>query len=399
MVGLLAAISLQSIPLGAVSFAGLMFVAHSYKMSGSLFFNFNLVGACQNILKEADEMVKENYAYNLKKKTGALDFLTSPENGGVDAKLSSWDGGRKIGKLEVFYDQRTKTCQINHNPGASVCDDGSTPLRKNFTVTIDKFISTPVRYFTNEEMVVLCKDMKSFIRDRVFGQDLRAARESWSAVLLAELDNMIGKNYEFDGTSTAAGVYKDLDLIAPDGTSTIPLPGNFAEMILDYENNQLTGVPAVIGQGNFKLFWKLHGMSCCNATTPYGDANIEGDVRFYEDQAANTVLGASKVIVLPYGVAKLVTFNENRNISINTEIEQHFVVPDPMGYPFDWNVDFYFDKCDKLWKYMLSVHWTAFNIYQEDSFAGAGEDSSPDVSPDCGDELDGMKAVFGYRIT
>jgi hypothetical protein len=358
-------------------------------------FNVDLIGACERIRKEASELAGQNYAYNLKKKTGALDFITSPENGRVDASLVSWDNGRKVGTLKVLYDQRTKSCQVG-TTSASVCDDGSRPARKQFLTDIDGYIHTPVREFSNDDMVVICKDTKAFIQSRLMS-DINAAHEKFSELVLAELLAARGKNYEFDGTTTAAGANKTEDLIGTSGGQNVPLPGNFADMLLDYQNNQLTGRPAIIGQGNIQLFAKLHNMSCCNATTPYGEADIAEDALIYIDQNANEVLGANNVIMAAPGVMHLVTFNENRNININTPTHQNIVIPDPL-YPFDWNLDFYWDACSKSWKYMLSLHYTIFNVYQADSFS-ANDDASPDVSPDCDDDLLGMLGVFGYSIT
>lgn len=361
--------------------------------------NFDIVGACAEIRKELSEMGAENYAFNMKRKTGALDFITSPENGGVDANLISYDNGRKIAKLQLLYDQRTKPCQILTDEDSNVCDDGSTPVRKEAIITISNHLKTPVRAYNNQDMVALCKDTKTFMRERAIS-DFRAAHEVFSERILAALDNAIGKNKEWDGTTTAAGAYKDIQLINDDATGQpLPLPGNWAQVLLDYEENQLTGVPAVIGQGNFDLFARLHKMSCCNSATPYGTTDISGDARFYKDQAANSVLGADKFILAAFQVIHLLTFNENRNINLVDATQAHIVVPDPMGYPFDWNLDFYFDKCDKIWKSQYSLLWGTFNKFQGDAFSASGEDTSPDASPDCDDELDGMTGMFGYHAT
>lgn len=389
----------SNLPLAMVSLFALG-CAQSFR-TGFAFFgipNINIVGACERIHKEMETLAGENYAYDLKKKTGALDFITSPENGGVDKSLISYQSGKKIAKLHINYDQRTKSCQIGSSEDANVCDTGATPVRKEVDITIGNFINTPVREYSNQDMIALCKDTKQFIKDRALN-DFRAAHEYFSERILAVLDSKIGKNKEWDGTTTNAGQYKPIQLLATESSQRIPKTGNWAEVLLDYEENELTGMPAVIGQGNFEMFAKLHGMSCCNATTPYGEANIAGDARYYKDQAANTVLGPSKIILAAYKAIHLLTFNENNNININTETQAHIVVPDPMGYPFDWNLDFYFDLCTKSWKSMYSILWGTFNTFQADSFSADGEGESPDASPDCNDELDGMTGIFGYQVT
>jgi hypothetical protein len=398
LVGLVASFLLSNIALGVVAFAGFAFLTQSYKLKGIFNFNIDIIGACENIRREAAEMGAENYAFNMREKTGALDFITSPENGGVDASLISYENGRKIATLKILYDQRTKDCEISTDCDGNVCDSGSTPVRKQFITNISNCIKTPVREYSNEDMVALCKDTATFMRERMIN-DVSAAHVKLDKLLLQELDNQIGVNYEFDGTTTSAGSYKDIQLITTSSGQRVPLTGNWAEVMLDYTNNQLTGVPAVIGQGNLQFFQKLHGWSCCNSTTPYGEANIEDEARFYLDQSANSILGANRFILASYRAVHLLTFNENRNIGINTPTAQHIVIPDPMGYPFDWNLDFYFDSCNKVWKSQLSVTWGTFNRFQADSFAADGASSSPDTSPDCADPLIGMLGVFGYTAT
>lgn len=397
---LIASIATQNYAIAAVAFAGLGFSTGTFKMTGFAMVNLDIVGACEAIRREASDLAGENYAYNLKKKTGMLDFITSPENtsvGGVETSLISYDAGTKIARGKVLYDQRSKSCQVGTDCDVSICDDGSTPARKQFFIEIDRCIHTPIRQYANEEMIALCKDTQTFLRERALS-DLNAAREKLGQLLMAEADNQVGVNYEWDGTTTAAGSYKDIQLLTTASGQRIPLPGNYAEVVKDYGNNQLAGLPAIIGEGNFGMFATLHGMSCCNSTTPYGDSALPG-ARYYEDQSANEVLGANRFIAATYGALRLQTFNVNKGIGIQQADKAHIVVPDPMGYPFSWDLDMLFDSCTKTWKILYSLRWTMFNVFQEDSFSANDGLESPDISPDCADELIGMLGVFGYRAT
>jgi hypothetical protein len=365
--------------------------------------NLDIVGACENIRREAETLAGQNYAFNLKRTTGALDWITSAEGGAdVDSSLISYQAGRKLARAKVLYDQRTKECQISDNCDSNVCDAGTTPVRKEVIFDIDNCVKTPVRAYSNDDMIGLCLDTQTFIQRRA-GSDLRASVEFLDSKILALLDDQIGINYEWDGTTTAAGAYKDIQLIKTNIDSQGqpgPLPGNFAEIMLDYRNNQLLGRPAAIGQGRLEQFALLHGMSCCNATTPYGESNGLGDIRFYSDQGANSVLGSTdRFLVIAPGIIKLMTFNENANINIEDDSVAHTVIQDPNGYPFQWNMDMYWDHCDKVWKVQYSLLWGLFNTFQQDSFAADGEGDSPDTSPDCNDPRDGMLGVFGYRAT
>lgn len=355
--------------------------------------NLDIVGACERIVREADTLAGENYAFNLRRRTGALDWITSPENGGVENSLISYQSGTKNAKLLVRYDQRTKVCQVIDDCDSNICDPGTTPPRLEQIITINQCIKTPVRAYSNEDMTGLCENTGEFMRKRALS-DLRAAHERLDEKILAFLGANIGVNHENDGTTTNAGSYKDIQLLATSGSQQVPLAGNFAQVMADYANNQLTGTPAIIGQGNLDMFYRLQKMACCNATTPYGEENLDGDARFYLDQAANSVLGANRFIVAANGAAHLLTFAENRNINLIDKTQAHFTMADPFGYGFDWNVDFYFDECDKVWKWQYSILWGAFTTYQDDSFSELGD--SPDTSPDCADDLLGMNGLFGY---
>lgn len=356
-------------------------------------FAMNAVGACDAIRAEATDIAGQNAPFNLGRQIGALDFITDPQNDvGLTSEVVS-SASQKVTTLRILYDQRTKPCQVSTDPNTNICSDSLTTVtRKQAFVDIDKKITTPARYFDNDEMVVLCKGTKEFIRERLLN-DLRAGRERLDEILLAELNARVGKRYGWSGDTTAAGSYANLQLLSIQNGQDIPLPGNYENIIMDYQNMQLSGIPAIIGQGYLDKFFKLQQMACCNSATPYGQAIAGAGAAYYFDQAANAVLGANKVLVLPYRIMHLLTFNKNNNININTELEAHTVITDPENPRIKWNLDFKWDCATEQWRYEYSLHWTVFNVFQSDSF---GTDTG---TPDCGDELFGMTGIFGYAIT
>lgn len=361
-------------------------------------FNFDLGGACERIVKQAADLAGQNYAFKMGRKTGALDFITDPENGAVDAELLTWNQRTKIGKLKILYKQRTKPCEIltgDDAMEANVCDEGSTPQIKEAFVDLEDRIATPVRDFTNDDMVVICEDTEQFINQFLLS-DLRAAREKFDEILLAEMASMVGPARHWDNTVTAAGNYKNKQLLRLDGGQYIPLDSNYTDFLSDYQIMQFAGTPAIIGGGYFDKFIKASNMACCNGTTPYESA-IEGaqGLAFYNDPMANPILGGNRIIMSTYDILHLVTFNENRNININSDTVKHIVIDDPAGYPFQWNLDFKWDECTKTWKFMYSMYYKLFNVFQPDSFKG----NSPAVSPACIDENYGITGVWGYNVT
>lgn len=353
-------------------------------------FDMSAVGACELIRAEAVDIAKENAPFNLGRATGALDFITNPQNGTIAQNVIS-DPGEKVHTLRILYDQRTKPCQVSTDPTTNICNDTTiTAPRKQAFVNIDKKITSPARYFSNNDLVVNCKPKNEFIRERLMN-DLRATRERLDEVLLAELNARQGLIYNWDGGTSST--YKNLQLLYQQNGQDIPQPGNYENILMDYQNMEFSGTPAVIAQGYFDKFIKLQQMSCCNATTPYGDALAGAGVAYYFDQAVNSIVGNNKALVIPYGIMHLLTFNKNNNININTELEAHTVVTDPVNPALKWNLDFKWDCTVEQWKYEYSLHWTVFNVIQSDSF---GTDSG---TPDCGDELSGVTGVFGYQIT
>jgi hypothetical protein len=364
-------------------------------------FDHNIAGACENIRKEAEDLAGSNYAMDLARINGGLDFLTSPANGSVKSELITPAGedGAKLTTLKVLYDQPSRACQASTSLDTNICNDtATTTTRKQFFKTIGKKISSPPRFWSNNDLVIICKGSKEFIQERL-KSDLRATRELLNEVILAELSAMKGKIYHWDGTETVAGSSKSLQLLRTENGQDLPQPANFVTIDQDFKNMKLTGTPALIGDGYFDRYIRLNNLACCNSSTPYADAVSNAGVAYYYDHKAGDILGANKVLVIPYGLIHMLTFNQNKNIADllgnngNVGSEFHMVIPDPDGYPFSWNFDMKWDCTTLRWKYMYSLHWDLFNIYQADSFA------SDTGTPDCSDDLVGMNGVFSYQIT
>lgn len=356
----------------------------------------DLAGSCSTILKYMGDLTKQNYPFLLGRKTGALDFLTNPMNGSVKMDLNNTQMGKKYVKTKVHYKKRTKPCEIlTDSSVGDVCDTAAEPVEGSVEVEITKRVGTSPKKFTNSQMINICQDTPAFVREYMLS-DMRALREKTDEVSLSLIEAGVGVNYEFDGTTTAAGAAKTLQILGTDSTTgtQVPLYANFNQVLLDYQNNQLTGTPHIIGQGNLQAFYSLKGFSCCNADGVAYDAAIASGAAFYLDQAANTILDNNSALVVAPNVTHLLWFNENTNIGINNDLVQHIVVPDPVYPQLKWDLDFKWDECAKAWIYQLSAHYDIFNAFQADSFGD--EDNT---SPICEDELLGMTGIFKYNFT
>jgi hypothetical protein len=361
-------------------------------------FTVALAGLCESILRSAKDLAGQNYAMNLGRQLGALDFILSPDNGGI--KASYVNKGSKLVESRITYKRRTKPCEILTGTQAKetgICDTAYESEEKEVTVTLDDRIATQPRKFTNEKMMRICQDTQPFIQE-FLNSDMRALREKLDEVLLSRMAVDIGVKNRQDGTTVAADTYTDVQLLGTVNAQPYPLMGNYqASLIQDYYNMQFNGVPALIGQGNLQTFLSLANMSCCNSSNiSYEASKAAAGAAVFLDQAANSILGANRFIMASFGSSHLLWFNKNNSININTETNKHIVIPDPVYPRLSWDLDFKWDECDEVWIYQISAFYDTFNVFQADSFATA---SGGAVSPDCTDELYGVTGLWGYRAT
>jgi hypothetical protein len=135
----------------------------------------NLAGACSDILTYVESIAGQNNPFMLGRKIGALDYITSPMNGGVKAQLISVDSGRKLARGRVVYKQRARPCDMVVDP-VSLCSTPQNPRPKEVDVTINNYVGSKPQAFTNSDMINICQDTQSFIQDYVLSF-MRAGRE------------------------------------------------------------------------------------------------------------------------------------------------------------------------------------------------------------------------------
>jgi len=356
-------------------------------------FNFDLAGVCERILRQAKDLTgPENYAMNLGRSVGALDYILSPQNGKLK---STMEQSGKIKRARVLYKQRTMPSEVLTGEvakAAGLCDTAEEPVEKAVNVEITDRVFIGPRKFSNENLVQICQDTESWVKEFLVS-DLRAMREQLSIKILSVLGDNIGKNIRQNGNVTPADNYTTVQLLATTGSQQVPLTGNYNQILMDYSNMQFSGLPVLIGQGNLQTYYSLAGIACCNSSTPYADALSKSGAAFFLDQAANAVFGSNKSVMTVFGASHLLWFNENNNIMINTPTVAHIVVPDPVYPQLKWDFDFKFDECEKQWIYAYSAYFDTFNVFQADSF------KQNENSPGDDDELLGVTGIWGYNVT
>lgn len=358
----------------------------------------DLAGSCQTILRYMGDLAKGNYPFLLGRQTGMIDALLDPANGSIKLDLNNTQMGKKFVKSKVVYKVRAKACEILEDDDIpSVCEPGDEPAENSVDVTINKRFSSPVLTFDNAKMINICQDTQAFVNEYVLSY-MRALRERVSEYLLAQADAAIGVNRHQNGDAdTPAGSYKTKQLLgtSSDTGTQVPLFANYADVLLDYQYNQFTGVPRLVGEGNLQKFMQLQKFSCCNAAgVAYDNAIAQSGAAYFLDQAANSILGANNFLSFAPNLLHILWFNKNHNINMNSPTRQRIVVPDPVYPQLKWDLDFEF-TCEDTWNFRLSAWVDLFSAVQDNSFGTASE--SP--SPACEDELVGVTGVFGYKAT
>ena len=365
-------------------------------------FNYSLAGVCEKIIRQTKDMVGQNYAFTLGRQVGALDFITSEQNaGGFHAEYTQSQDGKKVVRAKVLYKQRALPCEVQTGSDAmdsSVCDTAIEPVEKSADLTVADAIATYPQKFTNENLVQICQDSGTWIRDWL-NSSLRAAREKLSEKIISKMAVGAGTLYRQDGTSVAAGTYQSVPILKTNSDGVkFPLTANYNDVLMDFQNMQFQGVPAIITQGNFQTALNLMGKACCNANTPYGDALASAGAAFFLDQAANQVLGApgdsryTRALMASFGASQLLWFNMNANIEIDMEHLKSMTIQDPVYPELKWDLDMKFDICTKTWAYQFSARFDVFNTFKSDAF------KQNDPSPACDDELYGVTGIWKYQF-
>lgn len=361
----------------------------------------DLAGGCAKMLRYMGDLTGKNYAFLLGRKTGAIDLLTSPANGGVKYDLNNTQpaskGGKKFIKTKVHYKKRAKPCEILEDANVpSICNDGSEPVELSVDTNINKHLSTPIITFSNSNMVNICQDTEQFMQEYVLSYR-RALLEKADEYLLTQIDAAVGRWKHQDGSAPAPiGGSTVKRLLGTDSTTgtVVPLFANYMDILLDYQQNQLTGTPFILAEGYFQKFMMAQKYSCCNADgVAYDSAVAAAGAAFFIDQAVNSIIAPNAAFVIAPGAVHLLAFNENNNINMDTPLEKHIVMQDPVYPQLSWDLDFRWD-CDKAWNFKMSIWIDLFKAFQTDAF---GTDTSPDST--CEDELAGLTGVAQYTIT
>lgn len=357
--------------------------------------HIDLAGTCSQILRQMSDITKGNYPFLLGAKTGILDFLLNPMNGGIKLDLNNVQMGKKVVKTKLVYKRPTLACQILEDSEVpTTCEPGDEPEEESVDVTITKRFGTEVRTFDNAKMVNICQDTQAFIREYI-NSDMKAIREKVSSYLLTAADAASGANHRHTGSTTAAGSNTDLELLTTVNGVLMPNFAEFTQLKLDYTENHFNEYPHLVGQGKLQYFFELAKWSCCNASgVAYDSAISQAGAAFYLDQQANSAMAADEFLAFAPNVAHLLWFNENHNINMQEVDRVHTVIQDPVYPQLKYDFDFWFD-CKK-WHYKLSLWTDFFAAIQEDSFGDVADDSP---SPSCVSGLAGVNGIFKYKAT
>lgn len=362
--------------------------------------NLDLAGVCDTVLKYAKDIAGQNYAMNLERPLGFLDYITDPSNGSIKAEYVQ-KGKNRI-QTRVEYKQPTKSCEIltgDEARSTGICDEAIESEPKEVTILLEEAVATKPRKFTADRFHAYCQDIPSFMRDYVYS-DFRAMREALNDAIGAKVAADAGPKLRHDGSTVAAGAYTDVELLKTINDQSHPLFGNYQEFLLqDFEKMKFNGLPVLIGAGNLQTFLNLSKMACCNSSNiSYESAIAAAGAAIYKDWNAGSILGGgNRFLMTAFGISHLLWFNKNVSAmgKPNNDLVRHITVPDPVYPNLKWDLDFKWDECDEVWVMQYSASWDVFNVFQADSFST----DSGATSPSCDDELLGVTGIWGYNAT
>ena len=224
---------------------------------------------------------------------------------------------------------------------------------------------------------------------RTLARYMHAMRTKMNRQLLADLElaNCVGVNINNIVSAVPSSSCKEVTMLNIDGQN---LQDGFNTMRIDFDDNQMNGMPAIIGQGNFERFLMNSDVGCCN------DGGIDmaqvaefigrTGLSFWKDQNFNEIIGEDNIWMIAPGAMQVLTFNENQgpgNVGWN-ENYAHMRIPDDKIPGLVYDFDIIYDSCKKIYKERLSV-WFDHDCWPSDVFAA-------------GDELEGVTGIFCFNI-
>lgn len=218
--------------------------------------------------------------------------------------------------------------------------------------------------------------------------------------LLTSLATSFGTNVR-TGVNTTSTINISKDAQIRDLEDGIPL------LLRDFQENELTGRPSIIGSGLIHSYTLANQFRPGNDMAGFSEKQMGGEFDFYYDPATASILGTNQVAVLAPGAVGLIHRNKYLGFRAGFKGADFFYVikfpiVDSLGNTFQFPIDvqFHYFTCpqeviggtyfgtqtiDRGWQIILSKNYDLFSI-PTDAFAAD-------------DRLTGVNGALRYTLT
>ena len=314
---------------------------------------------CLTVSKELTAAATAGDLVNVRQPIGLLEALNSAGNTANLDIQPDYSRGGKTNKVLVKYLQPDAEADAT-DENTSLCDETGVSTTYDWAeVEADQFAASQVKALTFTEMRALCETGNEF-RVKLINNAINSVNRKINSQLITLFQ--AGAGGILNGSGALGTQY---DLLWNDGVNPLtPNANGWLDMIQDLADVGMTGVPLMVGGGNFKRYVDLQGIACCNASGL--DASQLNEVMpYYDNQIATTITGPSYTntfFAFAPGAAAFVSRPQyvDQFRMVNDSFIFDTIVDPITGLEYDFELKF--DECDKAYKWRLSLKHGLFQL-------------------------------------
>lgn len=345
-------------------------------------------GFCAVLLNELESITGINTPEMMQKRNGTLQALTSAGNKTGFEQLPLGQSEGRVKQTRVRYFQRSCDDTAITSYGDRTCGEGTEKPFLELTVDVNNYVGSRNMLLNEATMRQLCVDSKAmgaWFRRNIMSE-MNAVHTTLNNALLTNiLDNCVGLNINGDGGPSSSA--KEITVLTGDCKSNCV--DGINELRRDYSDHQYSGMPFIVGQGNFQKVMYNLDYGCCN---DFGiDWNKVADYiqshgfAYFEDQNGNELIGPDGILMMAPGASQVLFWNENAGDFQHqfNDLFAHTSFPSPWIPGLTFDLDVKYMDCDRAYWVQFGVHYEPWCL-PEDAFAAC-------------DDLFGVSGVWLYE--
>lgn len=316
-------------------------------------------GLCEKVQQALNNTVSDKPSLK-RTQLGYLDALESEANTAGIEKVATNPGTGKKKTVRLTYIKRHADETELVTTKISDCSTDVEPAPFEQDVEVDQYLGTPGIKFDVAQMRKLCAPDSLYMQEQVM-----AHIDTFMKGLNKKLLTTQASNF---GTFLGGDTFKSVVLLK--GNNGAPNYKGEADIMEHFADLDWAGSPLVIGSGNLAQYMRQIAIgSGNNDGLNLGQA---GQMSFFRDRFAESILGDNAFIGLVPGMVQLLTWNEYVGDYANEAgTFSHGTIVDPVtGLKLDMR--WHFNDCDDTYSLNLGL-WYKHHFIPDDSFAAADD--------------------------